>query len=69
MSEILLVVHPANLPSLTREQTDVISLETDLFVKEAGTGRLFLFLTEGSWGQMKSAGSVSCPLLATISGL
>lgn len=39
------------------EHTDVISLESDLFVKEAGNGRLFLFKTEGNWGQIKSAGS------------
>jgi len=30
--------------------------EKDFFVKEAGNGTLFLYLTEGNWGQIKSAG-------------
>jgi len=41
---------------LSVDMPEVLSLETDLLVKEAGAGRLFLFKTEGSWGQMKSAG-------------
>ena len=35
---------------------DVIRLEQDVLGRLAGSGTLFVHLTEGAWGQIKSAG-------------
>jgi len=39
------------------EHTDVISLEKDVLVKQATTSSLYLYTTNGAWGQIKTAGS------------
>ena len=52
------------------EHSDILSLETDLLVKEAGSGKFYLFKTEGSWGQMKSAGlDITLSVLSSLFSL
>lgn len=40
---------------------DVIRLEQDVLGRQAGSGALFVHLTDGAWGQIKSAGCVLPP--------